>query len=224
MNNDEPCKHSIATVEKLMNGEKADMVFTDPPYGIAVKTDQKLSINKNPILGDETTEVAVKSFALCAALGVPMIFWGANHYCRDAKIPNSAAWLAWNKQEKNNHIDQADCELAWSNLKTPARQFHHLWAGFRRDSEKGETRVHSTQKPVALIEEIFELFKKQIGNKILDPFLGSGSTLIACEKTNRKCYGMELDPHYCSVIIERWQNFTGKKAVRKTDSVVDLGF
>jgi DNA modification methylase len=80
-------------------------------------------------------------------------------------------------------------------------------------SIENDKRVHPTQKPVKLAEWFFERWGKET-KLVVDLFLGSGSTLIACEKTGRKCYGMELDPHYCSVIIERWQNFTGKKAQR----------
>ena len=78
-------------------------------------------------------------------------------------------------------------------------------------SEHGQARVHPTQKPIALAEWVFtELDPK--GNAVLDLFLGSGSTLIACEKTGRKCYGMEIDPKYCDVILKRWEDFTGNKA------------
>lgn len=203
---------NIQHVETLMDGKKADMVFTDPPYGISVQMNQKDTVNKNKILGDDTTQVAVDAFNLCLLFNIPMIFWGANHYIYDAKLPNSKCWIAWNKQEKQNHIDQADCELAWTNINSPARQFHHLWARFRRDSEKGEKRVHPTQKPVQLIIDILEHFNKFSGKSIIDLFGGSGSTLIACEKTNRKCFMMELDPYYCDVIVARWEKYTGGKA------------
>lgn len=203
---------SITAVDTLLAGQVPDMVFTDPPYGISVKMNQKDTTCRDTILGDETTQVAVDAFNLCSAFKIPMIFWGANHYAFDARLPNAKCWIAWNKQERNNHIDQADCELAWTNINSPARQFHHLWAGFRRDSEKGETRVHPTQKPVELIVEILEHFKKHAGNKILDLFGRSGSTLIACEKTKRTAYLMELDPKYCDVIVARWEKFTGQKA------------
>ena len=79
-------------------------------------------------------------------------------------------------------------------------------------SERGEKRVHPTQKPIALAEWCFDNY----GNPatVIDLFLGSGSTLIACEKTNRTCYGMEIDPHYCSVVIQRWQQYTEQIATR----------
>lgn len=188
------------------------MVFTDPPYGISVQMNNPGTTCKGKIMGDETTDVAAAIFRTCLALNVPTILWGANHYTKDASLPNSKCWICWDKQESNNHIDQADCEFAWTNINSPARIFHHLWAGFRRDSEKGETRVHPTQKPIELIVEILTLFKAK--KNVVDFFGGSGSTLIACEKTNRICYMMELDPQYADVIRLRWELATGQKAVK----------
>lgn len=210
---------AVTDVDRLMAGAKADMVYTDPPYGVSVQMTNPQTVCTGTILGDETTDVAAAAYRLCTAYDVPMIFWGANHYLADAGLPNASCWLCWDKQEANNHIDQADCELAWTNIRGPARIFHHLWAGFRRDSEKGETRVHPTQKPIALNLEILEFFKA--GKVVLDLFGGSGSTLIACEKTGRSCRMMELDPKYCDVIIRRWQDFTGKQAIHEDGTPFD---
>jgi len=206
-------------VERLMNGEKADMVFTDPPYGINAPCDRvehretfkKQGIAKNhkyrQIEGDQTTEVANKAIELMDA--DCLILWGGNYY----DLPPSPCWIVWDKRVEENQSDlNSDCELAWVKHKHKAsvRIFRHLWKGMIRASEKSEARVHPTQKPIALAEWCFENY----GNpkSVVDLFLGSGSTLIACEKTNRKCYGLEIDPHYCSVIIERWEKFSGKIA------------
>jgi 16S rRNA G966 N2-methylase RsmD len=202
---------NLGDVEKLLKGHTVSMVFTDPPYGISVQMNNPGTICRNPILGDDTTEVAAAAYIICAALDVPMLFWGANHYVADAKLPNASCWVVWDKQG-GKHVDHADCELAWTNIKGPARVFQHIWDGFRRDSEKGERRVHPTQKPVALLIEILEFFKT--GEIVLDLFGGSGSTLIACEKSNRTALMMELDPAYCDVIVKRWEIATGKKAER----------
>jgi DNA modification methylase len=210
-------------IEKLLNGQKADLVFTDPPYGINVKMNNSKNFNlatSVQILGDKTTEVAVDAFNICSLMNIPMIFWGANHYAYDAKLPNAKCWITWDKQEKNNHIDQADCELAWTNINSPARIFHHLWAGFRRDSEKGEKRVHPTQKPVQLICEILQHFIKVKSNLILDLFLGSGSTMVACEQLKRKCYGMELDPKYCQVIIDRMKKLDPSLEIKRNGEII----
>lgn len=96
------------------------------------------------------------------------------------------------------------------------RIFKHLWAGLIREGDRsveGERRVHPTQKPVGLLSDIIQHFDNV--QTVLDCFGGSGSTLIACEQLNRKCRMMELDEHYCDVIIQRWQKLTGKDAIRQ---------
>tara|TARA_R100001086_G_scaffold94341_1_gene46949 strand:+ start:1436 stop:2521 length:1086 start_codon:yes stop_codon:yes gene_type:complete len=185
-------------VEQLLNGKKADMVFTDPPYGInAVKNSGVLSKKYKNIINDDSINVAVESFKLIDS-NIPAIWWGANYYANI--LPNKSCWIVWDKN--NGKSDQMDCELAWTNLKGVTRKF-------TKASEK-KNRIHPTQKPVELIEWTFNKVK---GQNVLDLFLGSGSTLIACEKTNRKCFGMELDPKYCDVIVQRWEDYTGKKAI-----------
>jgi DNA modification methylase len=205
---------SIDAVDNLMDGGKADMVFTDPPYGIGLdKEGQKIGKSQayGAVLNDHDTTVAIDAFNLAQSIcDGAMFFWGANHYSN--ALPGSPCWIVWDKQG-GKRVTFADVELCYSNIDAPARLFTHIWDGFRRDSEKGDKRVHPTQKPVQLIVEIWDLFKKHIsGSVVLDLFGGSGSTLIACEKTNRQARLMELDPKYCDVIVKRWQDFTGKKA------------
>ncbi len=97
------------------------------------------------------------------------------------------------------------------------RIFRHKWQGHDRASEKGFKTLHPTQKPIQLIVDILgDIFQNQF-LRIIDPFGGSGSTLIACEKLGRRCYMMEIAPHYCDVIIKRWEDYTGKK-VELTDA------
>lgn len=194
-------------VTKLMGGETADMVFTDPPYGMnAVTKSGVLSKNyKTDILGDDSNDVAIRSFALASSVfnNAKQVWWGANYYTEC--LPGSECWIVWDKN--NGDSDQTDCELAWSNFRSVVRQFTLA-------SEK-TNRVHPTQKPVKLITDIIRRFEKDSKFlKIIDLFGGSGSTLIACEQLNRKCYMMELDPRYVDVIIQRWENFTGEKAVK----------
>ena len=120
----------------------------------------------------------------------------------------------WDKREEEKQRDSnSDCELAWvkSNFQS-VRIFRHLWKGMIKASEQGQSRVHPTQKPVALAEWCFQEYAEK-SKSVLDLFGGSGSTLIACHKTNRVCYMMEISPHYCDVIIRRWQKFSGKKAI-----------
>lgn len=200
-------------VDLLMNGKKADMVFTDPPYGINI-------VNKNGKIGggclaqnkiykavrnDNSIETA-KNFYELIKNTKKIILFGGNYFL--SFLPNGN-WIIWNKLNGKNYF--ADGEMAWTNIKTPLRIYRYLWHGMIR-CEK-ETRVHSTQKPVSLLSEIINDFSNE-NDIILDGFLGSGSTLIACEHTNRICYGLEIEPHYCAVIIERWQKHTNKKAIK----------
>ncbi len=206
---------SIDAVEMLMNGEKADMVFTDPPYGVdAVGGDKAVGGGKivksnrySRIIGDLSTDTAKDSIALVMGLGIEKQVWfGANNYSHS--LPESNGWLYW---QKNQTGDFADGELAWTSSKGSIKRFEHTWAGLIKASEHGDKRCHPTQKPVALAEWCFETYAKE-SKSVLDLFGGSGSTLIACEKTNRRCFMMELDPHYCDVIVARWEKYTGKKA------------
>jgi DNA modification methylase len=216
---------NVQHVERVMAGEKADVAYTDPPYGIDeetdrvehVKTFKKQGVAKKgkyaKIAGDTSIETAVAAFGLIEALGVPtVVYWGGNYYAHE--LPNSPCWVVWDKRVEESQRDlNSDCELAWVKHphKASVRIFRHLWKGMIKASERGEARVHPTQKPVALAEWCLTELAAD-GKAVLDLFLGSGSTLIACEKTGRRCFGMEIDPRYCDVIVARWEAFTGKKA------------
>lgn len=196
-----------ASVEMLINGGKVDLVFTDPPYGMsAVSKSGVLQKNyKQDIMNDDTNKVAVSAFLLSKKMfpNARQIWFGANYYTEC--LPSSECWIVWDKN--NGASDQTDCELAWTNFRSVVRQFTMA-------SEK-INRIHPTQKPVKLFSEIINKFEREEKfNYVLDLFGGSGSTLIACEQLNRKCYCMELDPKYCDVIIKRWETFTGKKAIK----------
>ncbi len=203
---------SVDAVDKLMNGDKADMVFTDPPYGIAysgkgILGDAKEN-NFGEIMGDQDVAVAIDAFNLCASQWpqARIIFWGANYY--PSALPDGYGWLVWDKQREGETFSGA--ELAFINGGVRVDVFRHMWHGMIKASEQGEKRVHPTQKPIALAEWCFERYGDP--SNVLDLFGGSGSTLIACEKTGRSCRMMELDPKYCDVIVKRWEEFTGKKA------------
>ena len=216
---------SIDAVERLVNKQLIDLCYTDPPYGINEKGDRtarKTGLAKNHNLKDfkdDSIDYAVQAYQIVEdILNIPrQVWWGANYYCH--ALPQSNNWLIWDKRVEDKMKDtQSDCELAWVKSKwSSVRIFRHLWKGFNKDSERNQPRVHPTQKPVALAEWSFDYFK-EVGT-VLDLFGGSGSTLIACEKTNRSCLMMEFEPHYCDVIVKRWQEFTGKKATLESTGV-----
>ena len=200
------------SVAYLMDGAKADMVFADPPYGIQHSGEgidgASVSNDFGEIQGDESADIARSSYQLFAVEDCSLIFWGANYY--PSVLMDGYGWIVWDKQREGDTFSGA--ELAFANRGVRLDVFRHKWHGMIKDSEHGEGRVHPTQKPIALAEWCFENY----GNPqiILDPFLGSGTTLIAAQKTGRKCYGIEIDPIYCDVIVKRWEDFTGKKAER----------
>lgn len=211
---------SVTDIDKLLNGNKIDMVYTDAPYGISIVNDKthkvgsaNLAKNKEylQVKGDDTTETAQEFYNSCISLGIDkFIMWGGNYFTDF--LPFSPSWLIWDKRVDMSSNNFADGEMAWCNFKTPVRIYHQLWNGMIREGER-EDRVHPTQKPVRMQTEILKDFTKENDN-ILDGFGGSGSTLIACEQTNRNCYMMEYEPHYIDVIIQRWENFTGNKAIK----------
>jgi DNA modification methylase len=216
-------------VAKLMNGEKADMVFTDPPYGMFLDTDYS-KIHKaggkkyDKVIGDNkdfTPELINTIFSIfndCKEIFI----WGADYFID--LIPNygkDGSWLVWNKRNSESKFEKnADSdlqkkvsgnsfELCWSKQKHKRLIYHCFWNGSLGEGEfedrtKAQTviRNHPTQKPILLFMNILKDFGS-VKDLIADLFLGSGSTMVASHQLKRKCYGMELDPKYCQVIIDR---------------------
>ena len=218
-------------VGRLMDGAKADMVFTDPPYGIDIVNEDKVRISAEVKMGKVGTKGLVKAKQYRPVIGddkqfdptfllnlAPrIILWGANNYA--SKLPDMMHWIVWDKKAEigADHNNFSDVELAWTNIgKKSCAIYRYLWSGLLRAGDRKtelKERVHPTQKPVGLFCEIFNGYTSE-NYILLDLFLGSGSTLIACEQTNRICYGMELDPKYCDVIVKRFEDYTGQKAIR----------
>lgn len=193
-------------LERALGDLKPDILHADPPYGIKLSVNWSESIRRGikyrPVIGDDRPFDPQPLLGL----GIPtMIFWGANHYAN--RLPNSPHWLIWDKQCKNGlHRDHGDGEMAWVNRKGNVRIFRHTWDGFRRDSEKGVRRIHPNQKSIACIEWVLSWFA---GEVVLDPYLGSGSTVLACEKVGKTCVGIEIDPEYVGKSLLRIQAATG---------------
>lgn len=226
-----------ADVDLALAGATPAVVYADPPYGVSIvgkdgKVGDKVGtpgrgltgsgkIIKTtmfrPIVNDDTTATAVAAFRLAYDRWPSAVhgWWGANYYTADAALPNSPGWLLWDKE--NGTTDFADAEMCWTNRKAPVRMFRHQWQGMMRASERGSLRVHPTQKPVALAVWALDLLDKAGGGLVFDGFGGSGSTLLAAEKTGRPAVLLELDPGYCDVICRRFQAATGVLPVREAD-------
>lgn len=230
----------VLLLEKLMASKKADMVFTDPPYGVSFVglkgtmysdgkkkgKDSAEEIKGDDLRDQDLTDLFRNSLYValshCADTAPLYIFFGINRSIEtltalqeiDLTIRN---WLIWDKGNVGHHAMGAQYKPNFEAfLYCHKKGFSPYFSGshteqtiWRYTSER--LGLHPTMKPVALIEKAFE--NHNTVGIVLDPFLGSGSTLIAAEKTGRKCFGMELDPHYCDVIVSRWEKFTGKKAV-----------
>ena len=196
----------IEDVEKLMNGNKADMVFTDPPYGMDLDTDYSKIMGRGnkyeKVIGDDEEWIFDKADHFDCA---EQIWWGADWYRRT--LPVGGSWFVWDKQisdhDGKSHTGSL-FELAWS--KTPHKREIIKVPYFRFYGMDTKKRLHPTQKPVELCGWFIEKFSDK-DSIIIDLFGGSGSTLIACEQLDRTCYMMELDPKYCDVIRERYDNF-----------------
>ena len=197
-------------VAKLMDGQKADMVFTDPPYGMSLDTDySKLKgTDKSPnakgykwdkVIGDDKEFDFLTSYALFEYVK-EQFWWGADYYFN--QLPVGGGLFVWQKRDKaDSEMIGNDFEICWSKQRHKKATFWKRWVGF--DSiEKGEKRVHPTQKPIDLASWFIKDWSKE-QNIIIDLFLGSGVTMVAAHQLNRKCYGMELDPKYCQVIVDR---------------------
>ena len=196
-----------AVVERLMDGEKAEAVVTDPPYGIGWDTDYtrftteygtKL-VSYPPVINDD------REFDPRPFLEFPkVILWGANWYCKHIPI---GTWLVWDKRHANGAAFLSDAEIAWMK----GGKGVYLYAETVQGAHRKEHALHPTQKPVGLMCWCIE--KAEITGIVFDPFAGSGTTGIACEQLGRKARMVEISPAYCAVILQRWATMTNKTPV-----------
>ncbi len=223
----------LTDVEKLMNGAKADLIITDPPYNVTYtgKTKDALTIQNDSMGAADFYQFLYDVYTNLYAVTDD----GAGIYVFHADSEGSnfrkamvdagfklAQCCIWVKNSlvmgrQDYHWQHEPVLYGWKD--TAAHRWYSdrkqttLW-NFNRPTRSGE---HPTMKPIDLIEYPLNNSSKR-GDNVLDLFGGSGSTLIACEKNARSCYTMELDPVYCQVILDRWQKFSGKKATREEDN------
>lgn len=189
--------------------EPVDLVLTDPPYGIgfdaiarkgapsSVKTSGGVYGNNwGKIIGDDKPfDPSIIPFTQ------KTILWGANHYA--SKLQDSGGWLVWDKKlggSRGRGFIGSDCELAWTNFQGTVSTYGHFWDGFRRDTEVGD-HFHPTQKPLELMRWCIQLAGDV--KTIIDPFMGSGTTLRAAKDLGRKAIGIELEERYCAIAANR---------------------
>lgn len=194
------CMEIMPTLEGIEN------VVSDPPYGIAFahggndnsgigRGRYATKFAKVKIEGDDEPFDPSHLLAFNS-----VILWGGNHFAD--KLPASSSWLVWDKRAASGHTnDFADCEIAWTNCKGVARVFRHHWDGMMRASERGAPRVHPTQKPIELMRWCLKFVSG--GGAVLDPYMGSGSTGIACAERGRRFVGIEINERYFDVACER---------------------
>lgn len=187
-----------------------DAVITDPPYGIdyspkygrrRMPDGSWLQPKEMPqIIGDD------QDFDPVPLLDFPIVvMWGANHYAH--RLTHNGKWLVWDKRCRViPSRNQADCEMAWVNKYGAARIFYHMWDGMLRDSERDIARVHPTQKPVRVMAWCMEQASVTTDAIVLDPYMGSGTTGIACLRTGRNFIGIEKDARYFKVACDRIRN------------------
>jgi DNA modification methylase len=201
-------------VEKLMNGNKADMVFTDPPYNIAYSgIKDKRTIENDKMNDEDFVDFLEKSIMKCDTAYV-CCSWQYEHLFKKAMTNIGMApkaMIIWNKVNPAQHLDkyfkQHEIIFYYGKFGGEKTIRGDIW-----ECKRQKNTVHPTMKPIELIA--MALGDNKDKEIVYDGFGGSGSTLIACEQLNRNCYMMELDEHYASVIIERYINFTGNDVYR----------
>lgn len=214
------------TIARLMDGQKADMVFTDPPYGMRLDTDYSSMKSKlkcktggsyyEKVIGDnddfkpELITSIFENFGYCKEV----FLFGGDYFAELLNGKNQGSWIVWDKRldDSADKMFGSCFELCWSKNKHKRDIARVKWAGvFGMEQEDVNKRVHPTQKPVNLVLWFLSRYGKT-GDLVVDIYGGSGSTLIACEQTGRRCYMCELEPRYIDVIIQRWETLTGEKA------------
>jgi DNA modification methylase len=200
-------------LDKLLEGKKPELLLTDPPYGIGYAGTMQLGQQKHGWKQydggwDESKPESGVLQYLCQ-ITENQIIWGGNYFTDD--LPPTMGWLIWDKGQRGFSL--ADGEMAWTSFNNALRIKEYARAKANR-----EEKNHPTQKPIEIMSWCFEYADRHSKNEIklvLDAYLGSGSTMVTCHQLNRKCYGMELDPKYCQVIIDRMLKLDPSLSVKR---------
>jgi DNA modification methylase len=209
-------------VGRVMGGEKADLVFTDPPYGMAFQSNMRTASEKFEVIANDD-KVLIEWIPRAIEHSKGWVFVWTTWKVLDQWMPavkpfgRLSNMVVWSKGGgcigDLRHTFSTDYELALvfnRGAELCGKRIGSVWS-FSKDA--AVTYQHPTQKPVALAAEAIEK-TTPAKSLVLDLFLGSGTTLIAAEQLGRRCYGIEISPTYCDVIVNQWENLTGKKAER----------
>lgn len=185
--------------------ERPALVLTDPPYGVRERTERKSNGRSNATESIDWIEIAGDDSVFdprpILRLQTNTILWGANYY--PEYLPATSSWFVWDKRDGTTPDDNADCELAWSNIGGPLRMYRHLWRGMIKASERDQKRVHPSQKPVALMRWCLLRAKLEPGALVFDPYMGSGPIAQACKELGYRYIGIELVEKYCARAVCR---------------------
>lgn len=191
-------------LEILPTLEKVDAVITDPPYGIGEAAGKNASRGTLAVAKDygddrwDDKPISDNLLQLVINAGKWVIVFGGNYYA----VPPTSCWLVWDKENGDN--DFADCELAWTNLPKAVRRIRYMWNGMLR-ANKEARGDHPTQKPIGVMKWAISHVPAP-AETILDPFMGSGTTGVACANLGRKFIGIEIEPKYFDIACERITN------------------
>jgi len=190
--------------------EPVDLVLADPPYGIGVNK-MTLGNGKHVLYrGEYNWDFKPADISMILSIECKKIIWGGNYF----NVPPARCWLVWDKGTGKN--DYADCELAWTNINSVVKKFFRSWVGKNAKEYEDSNRYHITQKSVELMIWCIELSKTD--GCILDPYLGSGTTAIACERLNRKWIGIEIEEKYCEIAAKRIEeNLTIMERIERSE-------
>jgi len=202
---------SIILLEKLSDNY-IDLILTDPPYGINENNEKNLSrgcMTKPTDYGHyewDKERICKKYFDEMLRVSKNQIIFGGNYYTDYLKT--SSCWIVWDKD--NGNSDFADCELAWGSFNSAVRKFKWKWMGLYQERMKyKEKRYHPTQKPLPLFRWIIEKYSDE-DDIILDPFIGCGTTAVACKQLNRKFIGIDINKEYVDITNKRLKNIPNR--------------